>query len=102
MLKKSANCVLASRRFNVWIKYALSPRILEAHRFAPVRDLRLLLRRLADLVASLPAERRVFARLGRAGENSNLFEHSEDILAVALYGQFQLYCPHQPSFSAAC
>ena len=65
-------------------------------------NLRLLLRRLADLVAALPAERRVFARLGRAGENNNLFEHPEDILAVALYGQFQLYCPHQPSFYAAC
>ncbi len=32
----------------------------------------------------------------------SLFEHPEVILAQAPYRKFQLYCGHQPSFSAAC
>jgi len=38
---------------------------------------------------------------GRAGENDSLFEHPEVILSLEPYGKFQLYCRHQPSFSAA-
>ena len=40
----------------------------------PSANVRLLIRRLADLAAALPEERRVLARRGWAGENDSLFE----------------------------
>jgi hypothetical protein len=56
----------------------------------------------SSLTAALPAERRVLARRGWAGEKSGLFEHPETILTSTPFGRFQRHCVHQSSCSAAC
>jgi hypothetical protein len=80
MLKKSTSGVLASLRSSTY------------------RSVRLAF----SLAAALPAERRVLARRGWAGENRSLFEHpargSSDVLDVRAI-EFPLY---HNSFSAAC
>ena len=76
MLKKSANFVLASFRSSTGTR--------PPHHSAARTDLVLLIRRTVrprgyasgfDSPAALPAERRVLARRGWAGEKSGLFEH---------------------------
>ena len=71
MLKKSASFVLASLRGSTY------------------RSVRL----ASSLAAALPAERRVLARRGWAGEKSGLFEHPEDILTSTLLCKIlTVYC----------
>jgi hypothetical protein len=55
----------------------------------------------SSLAAALPAERRVLARRGWAGENRSPFEHPENFQASAAKGKFQRCFVYQSSFSAA-
>ncbi len=80
MLKKAAGGVLASLRGSTY------------------RSVRL----ASSLVAALPAERRVLARRGWAGEKEGLFEHPDGMVAFVVCGTFQPACWRQSSFSATC
>ena len=81
MLKKSASFVLASLRGSEALESIfLSPRsILRANGHTKCGWYLL----ASSLVAALPAERRVLARWGWAGENRGHFEHPETILLPA-------------------
>ncbi len=80
MLKKSASGVLTSLRGSTY------------------RSVRL----ASSLAAALPAERRVLARRGWAGEKSGLFEHPDVFEAVAPSVIFHRCFMCKPSFSSAC
>ncbi len=56
---------------------------------------------LASLRGSTYRSVRLASSLAAALLDS-LFEHPEVILTLALYGQFQVCCPHQLSFSSTC
>jgi len=65
MLKKLASSVLASFR----------PETPPPHQLGGAHKRGALIRRTVRLAAALPADRRVLARRGWAGEKSELFEH---------------------------
>ena len=80
MLKKSASVALASLRGSTY------------------RSVRL----ASSLAAALPAERRVLARRGWAGENRGLFEHPAWYSPVVPDVQISDVFARLQSFSAAC
>jgi hypothetical protein len=79
MLKKSASGVLASLRSSTY----------RSVRFA------------SSIAAALPAERRVLARRGWAGENRGLFEHPARGFPVVLDMRTIEFLPCHNNFSAA-
>jgi hypothetical protein len=78
MPKKSVSGILASRRGSTY------------------RSVRL----ASSLAAALPAERRVLARRGWAGENRGHFEHPETIVTLTPYGKFQRRFVHNRVISS--
>ena len=113
--RKAADCSAGSMRRRPIGRRKLSAPATDANRsavrpssvsalIAPPSTNRMLKKSASGVLASLRGSTYRSVRLASSlavALLDGLFEHPEAILPSEPYGQFQLYCRHQPSFSAS-